>query len=69
FNLQPGVTEVHLHPAVDSPELRALAPDWPGRVDDHDLVTTDRSLGSLAERAGAAVIGYRPLRDLMRPPA
>jgi chitin disaccharide deacetylase len=66
WELEPGVTEVYLHPAVDTPELRALAPDWAARVDDHDLVTTDHSLRALAERAGALLLGYRPLRELMR---
>ena len=65
-DLQPGVTEVYVHPAVDSPELRALTPDWAGRVDDHDLVVTDRSLRTMLERAGASLIGYRELRDLQR---
>src|SRR3546814_19994808 len=36
-DLRPGVTEVYLHPAVDTPALRALTDDWPARVDDHDL--------------------------------
>ena len=31
-------------PPLDTPELRALAPDWAGRVDDHDLVTSDPEL-------------------------
>lgn len=66
FDLRPGVTEVYLHPAVDTPELRSLAPDWPARVDDHDLVTTDHTVRSLAERAGVVLIGYRQLRDLQR---
>jgi chitin disaccharide deacetylase len=65
-DLRPGITEVYVHPAVDTPELRALADDWPARVDDHDLVTTDRALRSMLERAGITRIGYRPLRDLQR---
>jgi predicted glycoside hydrolase/deacetylase ChbG (UPF0249 family) len=64
--LAAGVTEVHLHPAVDTPELRALAPDWPGRVDDLDVVTQPGLLGALAHRAGVMLIGYRQLRDLQR---
>jgi len=64
--LPPGVTEVHTRPAVDAAELRALAPDWAGRVDDHDLVTGHSTLRSLAHRAGATFIGYRSLRDLQR---
>ena len=35
FDLRPGVTEVYLHPAVDTDELRASHPDWAGRVEDH----------------------------------
>jgi hypothetical protein len=66
FELRPGVTEIYVHPATDTPELRALAPDWAGRVDDHDLVCHDDSVRALAERAGVTLIGYRPLRALMR---
>ncbi len=64
--LEPGVTELRVHPATDTPELRALDPNWAGRVDDHDLVTGHPSLGALAQRAGAVFIGYRTLRDLQR---
>jgi predicted glycoside hydrolase/deacetylase ChbG (UPF0249 family) len=64
--LRPGVTEVYVHPATDTPELRALCDDWPARVDDHDLVANDRSVRSLLDRAGVVRIGYRPLRDLQR---
>jgi chitin disaccharide deacetylase len=66
FDLPAGVTEICLHPAVDTPELRSLAPDWAARIDDHDIATTDRSLASLVARAGASLIGYRALRDLQR---
>jgi predicted glycoside hydrolase/deacetylase ChbG (UPF0249 family) len=52
--LRPGVTEVYVHPAVDTAELRSLAPDWAGRVDDHDLVTGHTPLRSLAERAAGS---------------
>ena len=48
-DLQPGVTEVYVHPAVDTPELRALTADWAARVDDHDLVVTDRSLRTMLD--------------------
>ena len=65
-DLRPGVTEFYVHPAVDTPELRALAPDWPGRVDDHDLTTGRMTLRAVAERAGASFIGYRELRALQR---
>ncbi len=44
FDLRPGVTEVYLHPAADTPELRALAPDWADRVDDLHLLVHDAAL-------------------------
>jgi len=66
FDLAPGVTELCLRPAIDAGELRAMAPDWPARVDDLDLLVADSSLASLAARAGAVLIGYRALRDLQR---
>jgi chitin disaccharide deacetylase len=64
--ISPGVTEVVLRPAVDTGELRALAPDWASRVDDHDVVTVGQSLRALADRAGVTLIGYRELRELQR---
>jgi predicted glycoside hydrolase/deacetylase ChbG (UPF0249 family) len=66
FDLRPGVTELYVHPAVDTAELRASFPDWGARVDDHDLVTNDTSLRTLLDRAGATLIGYRELRALQR---
>jgi chitin disaccharide deacetylase len=65
-DLRPGVTEVYAHPAIDTPELRALAPDWPARVDDHDLLARDHDLPALAERLGVRFIGWRALRRLQR---
>ena len=66
FDLRPGVTEVYLHPAVDTDELRASYPDWAGRVEDHASLCSDPSLPDLVDRSGATLIGYRALRDLQR---
>jgi len=66
FDLQPGVTEVYLHPALDSDELRASHPDWARRVEDHMMLTRDPSFVDLVERAGVELIGYRDLRELQR---
>ena len=66
FGLRPGVTEVYVHAAIDSDELRASHPDWASRVEDYAFVTADASLVDLIERAGATLIGFRELRDLQR---
>lgn len=66
FDLRPGVTEVYLHPATDTDELRAATPNWAGRVEDHALLTEDPAFADLVARSGATLIGYRELRELQR---
>jgi chitin disaccharide deacetylase len=46
---QPGVTEIHVQPAIDSPEVRALGEFTQGWIDDLALVTGDE-LRSAARR-------------------
>jgi predicted glycoside hydrolase/deacetylase ChbG (UPF0249 family) len=65
-DLAPGVTELHLHPAIDTPELRAYDDAWSHRVDDHHLLCADTELPLLFERAGVTRVGYRELRALQR---
>lgn len=64
--LPPGLTHFIIHPAADSPELRAITASWPSRVADHRAFTSDE-LARWVKDSGIQVIGYRPLRDLMRP--
>jgi predicted glycoside hydrolase/deacetylase ChbG (UPF0249 family) len=64
-HLRPGVTEVYIHPAVDTPELRAIDQSTDARIDDLALVTGDALAASLAD-AGVHRVGWAPLRELMR---
>ncbi|MCU1454072.1 MAG: hypothetical protein JWN46_2218 [Acidimicrobiales bacterium] len=64
--LRPGVTEMYVHPAVDSAEQRAFDEDWSARVDDHHLICFDTELPVMLRRARVELIGYRPLRELQR---
>ena len=66
--LEPGLTEITLHPAVDSDELRAASDDWESRVADHTVLVDDSEVASKLASSGAISIGYRPLRDAMRHP-
>lgn len=66
FDLQPGVTAVHLSPAMDTPEIRAMDPRWSDRVEHYLLAAHDASLRHLISKAGAHLVGYRALRDLQR---
>lgn len=64
--LQPGVTEIHVQPVIDTPEVRALSPQADAWIDDLELVTTDHTLRELIRDSGAVLVGYRALRDAMR---
>ena len=63
--LRPGVTEIHVQPAIDTPEVRAVSADADGWIADLALVTGDEIRGRL-DAAGATLIGFRELRDAMR---
>jgi predicted glycoside hydrolase/deacetylase ChbG (UPF0249 family) len=65
-NLQPGVTEIHVQPCVDTPEVRALGTASSGWIDDYELVVHDPKLRELIATSGAKLIGYRELREAMR---
>jgi predicted glycoside hydrolase/deacetylase ChbG (UPF0249 family) len=64
--LPPGVTELHIQPAIDTPEVRAMSPSWTSWVDDLELASAGGELDSLLSSAGAIRVGYRELRDLQR---
>ncbi len=65
-DLQVGVTEVHVQPAIDTPEVRALTDSAESWIDDYLFVTADPSLPALIAEVGAVLIGYRDLRAAMR---
>jgi predicted glycoside hydrolase/deacetylase ChbG (UPF0249 family) len=65
-DLTPGVTELHVRPAEDTPELRAITPTWAARVGDAHLVTHDWGFRAALARTGAELLGFRPLRDAQR---
>ncbi len=62
----PGVVEIHVRPAIDAPELRALNPRWSAQVADAHLVTADWTFRSNLDRAGIELIGFRTLRQAQR---
>ena len=65
-DLTVGVTELHVHPALDTPELRAFTPSWSSRVGDAHLVTHDNSFKNALTKAGATLISYRDIRAAQR---
>lgn len=64
-DLPPGISYFIIHPTTDTPETRALAPDWQARVADYQLFTDEQWRQDVAD-SGVQVIGYRALREAMR---
>ena len=62
--LEPGFTHFILHPSIDSPELRAMAPDWRCRVADLETFKDPRLLKH-ARSEGIQLIGYETLRKAL----
>ena len=65
-NLQPGVTEMHVQPCIDTPEIRALGEVAQSWIDDYNFVVNDEELRDAIASSGATLIGFRELRTLMR---
>ena len=53
-----------LHPAIASPELAEIAPDWRARIADHETFVRNELRDWLAE-TNTHVVTYRTLRDAM----
>ena len=63
--LPVGITHFILHPSIDTPELRAIAPDWQARVANYNAFMSDE-LKKFLESEDIKLIGYRPIRNAMR---
>jgi predicted glycoside hydrolase/deacetylase ChbG (UPF0249 family) len=63
-DLQPGITHFIIHPSKDTPELRAITPDWRCRVANYQDFSREE-LRKHIQSIGLHVIGYRALQALM----
>ena len=64
-NLPVGITHFLMHPAIDTAELRAITPDWECRVANYNAFMS-KEIKDFIQNEGIQVIGYRPIRDVMR---
>jgi hypothetical protein len=65
-SLEPGVTELHVHPAHDSPELRAATPSWETRVKEVMLLEVAAKILDEGGESAPQRIGYGKLTKAMR---
>ena len=65
-SLEPGVTELYIHPNVATPESKAITGTWDERDAEYRLFTTDPEMRQIIKDQGIVLIHYRQLRDLQR---
>ena len=65
-DLKPGVTEIHVQPTIDSPEVRAYGGDVADAWIADLALATSTGLRDQLDAAGAVLIGFRELRAVMR---
>lgn len=59
--LPAGLTYFIHHPALDTPELRAICPDWQARVRDYTVMTSPE-LRVYVQQQGIHLIGWRDIQ-------
>lgn len=65
-NLKPGVTELYIHAALPTDELKAITGTWSTRSQEFEVFTHDEEMKRLVSEQKIILLGYRPLRELQR---
>jgi chitin disaccharide deacetylase len=63
--LPVGISHFIFHPSIDTPELRAICPDWQARVANYNAFMSEE-LKNFITSSGIKLIGYRQIRNVMR---
>jgi predicted glycoside hydrolase/deacetylase ChbG (UPF0249 family) len=65
-SLKPGVTELYIHAALPTDEMKEITGSWEDRAAEYRLFTRDPQIRQLLETHKVKRTGYRALRDLQR---
>jgi predicted glycoside hydrolase/deacetylase ChbG (UPF0249 family) len=65
-DLKPGVTELYIHAALPTDELKAITGTWSTRSQEFEVFTHDEEMKRLVAEQKIILLGYRPLRELQR---
>lgn len=65
-NLKPGVTELYIHAAVPTENMKAITGSWATRAAEFEVFTHDAEMKKIVAAEQIIPIGYRPLRELQR---
>jgi predicted glycoside hydrolase/deacetylase ChbG (UPF0249 family) len=64
--LKPGVTELYIHAALPTDEMKAITGSWSTRAEEYETFAHDEDMKKLVAEQKIILLGYRPLRELQR---
>jgi len=64
-NLDPGVTEIYIHAAIESNEIKAITTNWEARKWDHQVFKS-MEMKALIDSMNIHYIGWRDLQELQK---
>jgi chitin disaccharide deacetylase len=62
--IPPGLSRLYIHPSCDTPESRAISPDWRARVADYETFMLEE-MKTFIKDEGIHLIRYRALQELI----
>jgi len=65
-SLRPGVTEIYIHPALPTEEIKAMSGSWVERAADYEFFTNEPAFKQIVKEEGIILVGYRAIRDAQR---
>ena len=65
-NLKPGVTELYIHAALPTEELKAITGSWPTRSQEYEVFTHDEDMKRLIADQKIILMSFRPILELQR---
>ena len=68
YNLPEGISEVHIHPAIEDDEIKEINPTWEERVLEYELMLDDEVLEAI-NKSEAKIITYRDIKHIKNKPS
>lgn len=65
-SLRPGVTEIYIHPALPTEEMKAMSGAWRERAEDYRFFNNSPAFRRIVKEQGIILIGYRQIREAQR---
>ncbi len=64
-NLPDGISEIHIHPAIESDEIKEINPTWRERVDEYNLMFDDE-ISKYIIKNNIEIISYKNIKNIKK---